>query len=205
MLKLSYDLRRFVAEYHHPIQMNPTHLYFSALPFAPKSSTLFQIFAKVFVDQMPSVLTGSPARWNDCLAVMRGSSESVTSVSFSADGALIASIAWDDDLIRLWDGNTGAPMREFRSDGVVRSLSFVPDGLACLGYSSGIRDLTNGSLTSKFTIATNVNPEGESTVIMALSADGRLMASSQGIDYCGTSLRPRRRPHQRHNEFSILT
>jgi WD40 repeat protein len=190
MLELSYDLRRFVAEFDPLIQMNPIHLYFSGLPYAPKSSTLFKIFANVFKDQILSVLSGSPTRWNDCLAVMQshpGETPDI-SIAFSADGALMASTAsiTSDEppsLIRLWDGFTGAAMREFRSDDCIYSLSFVPGGLACLGSSSGIRDLTNGALTSKFTIGTTAESQGKPPAIMALSVDGTLMASSHGVLY----------------------
>jgi WD40 repeat protein len=60
--------------------------------------------------------------------VLRGHTDLVRAVAFSADGALLASGS-DDGTVRLWDGRTGAPQGVLTSGTApVRAVAFSPDG-----------------------------------------------------------------------------
>ena len=75
------------------------------------------------------------------VAVLEGHTDRVTSVSFSPDGATLASSGgWDDPTVRLWDVATQAQvamLRGHRSKSDVRSVSFSsPDGATLASGSS---------------------------------------------------------------------
>ena len=78
------------------------------------------------------------------VAVLEGHTDRVTSVSFSPDGATLASSGgWDDPTVRLWDVATQAQvamLRGHRSE--VRSVAFSPPDGATLASAGGGRDPT---------------------------------------------------------------
>ncbi len=62
------------------------------------------------------------------LSVLRGHKENVNAVSYSPDGARLASVS-DDDTIRIWDAETGLELQVLRGhEEGVESVSFSPDG-----------------------------------------------------------------------------
>ena len=73
------------------------------------------------------------------VAVLEGHTDQVTSVSFSPDGATLASSGgWDDPTVRLWDTATQAQVAMLRGHtGEVRSVAFSsPDGATLASGSS---------------------------------------------------------------------
>ncbi len=78
------------------------------------------------------------------VATLEGHTDRVTSVSFSPDGATLASSGgWDDPTVRLWDVATQAQvamLRGHRSE--VRSVAFSPPDGATLASAGGGRDPT---------------------------------------------------------------
>ena len=73
------------------------------------------------------------------VAVLEGHTDRVTSVSFSPDGATLASSGgWDDPTVQLWDTATQAKVATLRGHtGEVRSVSFSsPDGATLASGSS---------------------------------------------------------------------
>ena len=102
--------------------------------------------------------------------------EGVIAMAFSPDGRHLAA---GSRVLRLWDANTLAVVREFRSAaGVVTSPTFSPDGRLLAGNSRGIVsiwDVTTGAELRRF---------GEYEMVtagaLALSPDGRHVAAGAG-------------------------
>jgi WD40 repeat protein len=83
------DASRFVMAFEYPISQSIPHIYLSALPFTPSTSSLRQL-----QDQFPNNITvesGRDAQWPAAMHVLRGHSHSVYSVAFSPDGKRIVS------------------------------------------------------------------------------------------------------------------
>src|SRR5690242_6570913 len=99
--------------------------------------------------------------------------DSVTSVAFSPDGALLASGA-ADSVVRLWDPARGLPVRELTGHGAaVQSVAFAPDSklLASGSTDRTIRLWDPATGTPIRTIPTNLSVDG-----VAFSPDGTLIA-----------------------------
>ncbi|HEY7427743.1 MAG TPA: protein kinase [Gemmataceae bacterium] len=116
------------------------------------------------------------------LAVLRGHKELVTSISFSADGHLLASGSFDEQAtVKLWNWATGAEVATLRGHTKpVDALAFSPDGkwLATAGRDRFVR-LWNVATRQQEPIFSNNYIES-----MAFSPDGCTLAvsdESQGL------------------------
>ena len=125
--KLVYDAVRFAQAFNDPIADHPLSVYYSALPFVPIHSTLFQTFHDR--NLFPVVVAGFEMSWSPLLRVISGYPDSVA--AFSRDGTQVACGSFKKCLdIRVLDLASGldvlSPLQA-ESNGIT-SLTFSHDG-----------------------------------------------------------------------------
>lgn len=143
------DTIRFLAQFSHPISESTSHLYVSALPFAPVQSELSRHYLK----RWPRVLTvdiGKHENWPRLLMTMEKWKMRGTSVAFSPDGNLIAFCSYK--AIHVLDAQTGTIVSgPFEDDSEIMSIAFSPDGQHIVSGSGGgticVWDVQTGIIT----------------------------------------------------------
>ena len=101
---------------------------------------------------------------------------SVSSVSFSPDGAILASGAWNGT-VKLWDVATGEPIATLQGhEGRVSSVSFSPDG-ATLASGAGDDTVKLWDVASREIIAT-LQGQASGVTSVSFSPDGATLASA---------------------------
>ena len=99
------DATRFISSFAGPISQSVPHIYLSALPFAPSSSSVSENYLPQF-PQILQVQRGKALEWPVMRHVLEGHCSPVTSVAFSPNGKQIVS-GLDDHTIRVWDAQSG--------------------------------------------------------------------------------------------------
>ena len=124
----------------------------------------------------------------------------ITSLAWSADSALLASGASDDNEIRIWDAATGRVIRRLSGHtGWIRSLAFAPDGTLLASGSTDqtvrIWDAATGQLLATLSGHTGfiggVTFSPDSATLASASRDGsvRLWDVASGREISGFSFR----------------
>ncbi|KAI8628093.1 hypothetical protein F5Y19DRAFT_153220 [Xylariaceae sp. FL1651] len=121
------DALRFIPTSRPAIQHAPLQIYCSALAFAPKKSTI----RNIFYNEIPGWMSLKPkadTHWNTCIQTLADYQSSVYSVVFSPDSKLMASGS-TDHTVRIWSVDTGATQQTLKGHGgTVSSVAFSPDG-----------------------------------------------------------------------------
>ncbi|KAK4068839.1 hypothetical protein Purlil1_13701 [Purpureocillium lilacinum] len=114
-----------------------------------------------------------------CVQTLKGHSDSVDSVAFSADGLRLASSS-SDKTIKVWDARTGACMRTLKSHGSVDSVALSTDGrrLASDSYNNTIKvwDVATGACVQ------TLRGHDDWVMSVAFSTDGQRLASGSYDD-----------------------
>ncbi|KAG8957405.1 hypothetical protein FRC03_010191 [Tulasnella sp. 419] len=152
-----HDYLRFVLFFQEAISYGPSHIYQSALPFAPDCTP----FTEERVEQSVRVNQGLNEEWNNILFVLKGHSSEVKCAIFSPDGSLIATGS-SDRMVALWDARTGILVHILRShfSGIL-SLAFSPDSTQLVSCSHDrtiiVWDVSSGFLLNKLQLYHNID------------------------------------------------
>ncbi|KAF7348802.1 WD40 repeat-like protein [Mycena venus] len=171
---LLQDGIRFLRGFSPVIAQSASHIYISALPFAPRESLIRKRFASSFPRTLD--FTGPLGdKWSSLLKVFHGHSQWVRSVAISRDGTQIVSGS-ADQTVRIWDSETGDMILCSGHNDEVEAVAFSPGEQQIVsGGRDGFRfwDSKTGAL-----ISTVVGEGGISSI--AFSPNGRELA-------CGSS------------------
>ncbi|KAG8722422.1 hypothetical protein FRC08_002403 [Ceratobasidium sp. 394] len=138
---LAHDAWRFVLAFSSsPMRDSTPHIYASMLPFWPRQQPVSRHYMPGMISLVKA--TGEGMRMRECapLAVLSSSSDSVTRLAYSPDGAYIAASSLDCT-IRIWDARTGQlvgqPLKGHTES--VCSVAYSPNGAYLV---SGSKDKT---------------------------------------------------------------
>ncbi|KAJ5894617.1 NACHT and WD40 domain protein [Penicillium taxi] len=170
-----HDAKRFILKFRFIADEAPLQIYSSGILFSPRKMIIRNYLREGHANWnfRPSDLEES---WNEDLQTLEGHSFGVQCVSFSPDGRLIASGAYDKT-IKLWNTATGELQQTLRGhlDGI-SSLVFCPDGrhLVSGSYDRTVR-LWN---TSTGATEQNYEDHSDGVTYVALCPNGRVLAST---------------------------
>jgi WD40 repeat protein len=135
LIELFYDAERFVLEFFDPISASASHVYYSALPFAPLSTQLHKMYAHERSGTI-RVVYGIQHSWSACLRVISTASP-VRSVAFSPDNTYVAS-GTEKEGVQLWKTSNGINFATLGGDDLSCSVTFSSDGLrVAVGETDG--------------------------------------------------------------------
>jgi WD40 repeat protein len=178
LIDLLHDSERFLFEFYDTINLSALHVYYSALPFAPKHTLLYEMFKHELQDST-KVMSGVSDSWNAYLRTIEHPSV-VRSVAISHDGTQIISGS-DDNTVRIWDAQTGAAVHELKGHSShVYSVAISHDGTQIISGSADktvrIWDAQTGAAVHEL--------KGHSSVVtsVAISHDGTQIISGSDDD-----------------------
>ncbi|KAJ3339231.1 hypothetical protein HDU83_007722 [Entophlyctis luteolus] len=123
--RLASDAAYLIQEFHTPISVSAVHIYTSALPFCPRETDVYRVYA---TNILPKVICGTDAGWSPCLRTLEGHRAVVYSVALTQDGLQIVT-ASEDMSVRIWETETGRLLQVLRGHtGVAHSVGVTPDG-----------------------------------------------------------------------------
>ncbi|KAJ3411073.1 hypothetical protein HDV05_002772 [Chytridiales sp. JEL 0842] len=148
------DTLRLLSTYRTPLTHSAFHVHLTALPFSPRSSTLFETYIpkvhKAVISsslsslsrRVPQVLRGTPDTWSPCLWTLRSHTRLVSAVCVSMDGRWIVSGGYDRS-VRVWEAETGMLSRVLEGhEDQVWHVSCSKDGrwIVSGGYDGTVRN-----------------------------------------------------------------
>ena len=129
--KWIYDSQRFLLESFDLISSSPSHIYHSALPFAPSSSWLHKCYTAQLLQEV-KVVGGLPAGWGTCSRTVALSSYPMTLACWN-DTIGVSCQPCDIIILNAITGGQVAVLSEHTD--WVRSLTFSSDGMLLVSGS----------------------------------------------------------------------
>jgi RNA polymerase sigma factor (sigma-70 family) len=161
--KLRYALRG--SRESKPDSLRPIHVF----AFAPDGRTLATAGESDGI-RMWDAATGKERPRGD------GHASGITALSFSRDGAVIATVSISEENVWLWSARTGRPLRVLRAWGGPYFCTFSPDGkILATGGGNGVVqvwDVATGKELPRFPVQGSCNgaaftPDGKKLVVAA--------------------------------------
>ncbi|KAL0945101.1 hypothetical protein HGRIS_004254 [Hohenbuehelia grisea] len=125
---LLFDVNDFIVAFRDAIELSIPHIYISGLANVHFTSEVACHYKQRW-NNIPRIHAEGISKKRNSLLHLRGHTDGVTSVAFSADGRRIVSGSCDTT-VRVWDSSTGHPAMpplEGHTDRVT-SVAFSPDG-----------------------------------------------------------------------------
>ena len=164
---LAEDCLRFTMHFFRGIQQSASHIYHSALPLSPESSTFR---SRALGTHKITEFHGRPNAWGIILRTITATSKRVTCMT--TFGHKIAG-AYDDDTVAIYDSVTGVLQLSLNPGNPVQAIRGSPGGsiLFCAQKTPSITvwDIQTGGLIHTFIL--DRNPED-----IAVSLGGRYLA-----------------------------
>src|ERR1700754_3780191 len=156
-----------------------THLYISAIPFAPSQSNI----SKLFLPKFPNLVSAAHGKldtWPPLRQVLSGHSREVKSISFSSDGKKMLSLSEDE--IKIWNMSAGGILMNSisRNDRLFMDGAISPDGkyvAACDVVRLRVWDAETGEVTNMYETPVDGPRESPLFHFVLFSPDGKLLIS----------------------------
>ncbi|KAF3281948.1 hypothetical protein TWF970_001898 [Orbilia oligospora] len=173
LLELLRDIERFIRFNQSLIAEAPLQMYMSALLFLPEKSVVKALFSPSCLDWVRKTPV-IEEDWGLQLQTLEGHKGCVSSVIFSPDSKLLASVSKRDQTIKLWDTVSGWNIHTLEEPEVT-SAAFSPDGeqLALGSRRISIWNVASGELIQ--TVGRDHRHRSVSS--LAYSPDGRQLAA----------------------------
>ena len=176
-LDLLNDTYHFLFSHHQTISESAMHTYYSALPFTPHNTRLYQLYGQK-TSRSITVLQGLHPTWTSCLSTLSFWGIYGCVLSISPDGMWLA--AGQDGKIMILDARTTASQCEFSLTDVASCLAFSPSESTLATVTSRRLELWNT------TTGTNLKTQtlsGTRCYAVAFSSRGQhlLLCIDQGL------------------------
>ena len=150
-LDLVNDFSRFTIGFFEVISTSATHIYHSALPLSPRTSTVHKLYGP-YAHPLAKVVQGIPMSWEPVVATVRHH-DRVTAAAWSPCSRYIA-VSCSSPTIEILDAETLERLHAFEPRSAGGWLSFTPDSRLLTQFSHDHQEVTTWDLQTGCRIST---------------------------------------------------